>query len=461
MSLTFHDMFCGAGGSTLGAHMAGARPVIGMNHWPVACESYEANHAASGAAVACVDVVTQDPRRYPSADMLLASPECTHHSYARGRPKDDASLFDPAGDMGAERSRATMWDVVRFAEAHEYRMVIVENVEAAVKWGLQRGTKLRHGDYGPLFSAWLNAMTALGYEHRLVHLNSMVCGVPQSRDRLYVVFWRRGQRAPDLNITALAWCPTCDDLVDAEQRWKRPGASTGTYGQQYTYVCPRCSSPTALAVRPAAAAIDWTLEAVRIGERDRPLKPATMARIRRGLARLRDRPATMRLPSGLVVQVGAHLFEREGYARAWSTDEPLKAVTATSDRGLVLSNMMHGVPKLASDEPAGTVTTGNKLALVYAGRETAIPRPAHDGPDSDALGTIEQHALVGEVTDEEIEACTFRMLQPHELKLASGFTEDYVLAGNKRDRVAQIGNAVTAPAEAELVRRCLESLDPA
>jgi DNA (cytosine-5)-methyltransferase 1 len=217
VSLTFHDMFCGAGGSTEGARMAGAIPLIGMNHWPVACESYDTNHAQHGARAACVDVVTQDPRRYPRADLLLASPECTHHSYARGKQKDDPGLFDPEGDMGAERSRATMWDVVRFAEAHEYKAVIVENVGAAVKWGLPRGRKLKHGDYGPLFVAWLQAMEALDYRWRVVHLNSMVCGVPQSRDRLYVVFWKKWQRTPDLDITALGWCPRCDELVNGRQ----------------------------------------------------------------------------------------------------------------------------------------------------------------------------------------------------------------------------------------------------
>jgi DNA (cytosine-5)-methyltransferase 1 len=620
VSLTFHDMFCGAGGSTLGAFMAGATPTVGMNHWQIACDSYEANHSGSGAVSACVDVVTQDPRRYPRADMLLASPECTHHSYARGKPKDDASLFDPAGDMGAERSRATMWDVVRFAEVHAYRICIVENVEAAVKWGLHRGQKLAHGAYGPLFIAWLQAMEALDYRWQVVHLNSMVCGVPQSRDRIYVVFWKRGQRAPDLNITALAWCFRCERLVDAEQRWKRPGATTGTHGQGYGYICPACQAPTALAIRPAAAAIDWSLTAPKIGERKTPLKPATIERIRRGLERLRERPRTLRLDDGLVVQVGANLFEREGYTRAWPLEDVMPTVTGTADRALVLpaggrsadarptdqpmhtivgsdrlaivlptthddksqrtrraadevlptitganrgeqalvlSNMTNNVPRLADDEVAATVTSGGKLAVVVTCRGAAAGADRHatdvdsdplatitasgnhhgivvplrdnntpkhtgsepldtisaqgthhgllianygspggpvskagwarhvdDGPvgtvtatDSHGLfcyragqdmrhpgepiatlATVEQHALVGDVTQEEIEGCTFRMLQPDELKLASGFTAAYLLRGTKRDQVCQVGNAVTAPAEAELVRRCITSL---
>lgn len=656
MSLTFHDMFCGAGGSTLGALQAGATPSIGLNHWQVACDSYDANHNGAGGRAACVDVVTQDPRRYPRADLLLASPECTHHSYARGKQKDDPSLFDPDGDHGAQRSRATMWDVVRFSEAHAYKAVIVENVGAAVKWGLRRGQKLKHGHYGPLFVAWLQAMEALDYRWQVVHLNSMICGVPQSRDRIYVVFWKRGQRTPDLDIRALGWCPRCDELVHARQAWKRTGSTLGTYGQGYVYACPACSTAVALAVRPAAAAIDWTLPAVKIGDRARPLKDATMERIRRGLERLRERPHTVRLRDGLVVQVGANLFERPGMKpRAWPLEDPMPTVTGTSDRalvlptthddgsqrtrlagsevsptitganrgelamvlsmrgprddrrpamdphsdplktvaatcptqaivvtcrgdaagadrhpthpdsqalstisaggthhGLIVSNMTNNVPRRADREAMATVTSGGKLGLVMpAGGNPAEARslddPLHtivgtdrlavlttlrggnvptrtdgepadtvcasgghhgllianygsgDGPVSkqgwarhvddgpvgtvtatdshalfnyragqgvhhpdeplDTLTAIENRALLGDVTEEEIAECTFRMLQPAELKIASGFTPEYVLLGNKRDQVCQVGNAVTAPAEAELVRRVIASLD--
>jgi DNA (cytosine-5)-methyltransferase 1 len=489
--------------------MAGAIPLIGMNHWPVACESYETNHAQHGARAACVDVVTQDPRRYPKADLLLASPECTHHSYARGKKKDDPSLFDPQGDQGAERSRATMWDVVRFAEAHEYKACIVENVGAAVKWGLPSGRKLKHGEYGPLFVAWLQAMEALEYRWRVVHLNSMVCGVPQSRDRLYVVFWKKWQRAPDLDITALGWCPRCDDLVHGRQEWKRPGATLGTYGQGYVYACPTCSTQIALAVRPAAAAIDWSLPATKIGERARPLKDATMERIRRGLERLRERPHTVRLRDGLVVQVGANLFTRDGMKpRAWPLEDPMPCVTGTSDRALVLPTTHHGEgqrSKRADHEVVPTVTDGQALDTISAqgnhhglvianygspgaregkqgwarhvddapvGTVTATDSHAlfnyrqgqgirHPDEPLDTLTAIENRALLGDVTEEEIANSTFRMLQPDELKLASGFPAIYHLHGNKRDQVAQVGNAVTAPAEAELVLRVLASLDEA
>lgn len=532
MSVTFHDQFCGAGGSTLGAVQAGAVPVVGMNHWDVACATYGANHGQ--ARIDCADVVSVDPRRYPRADMLLTSPECTHHSYARGRVKDDPNLFDPEGDKAAERSRATMWDVPRFAEFHDYRAIIVENVEAAVKWGQPKGRKLAHGSYGPLFAAWLNAMRALDYEHQLVHLNSMVCGVPQSRDRLYVVFWKKGQRKPDLDIPALAWCHGCERMVEARQSWKRAGATTGTYGASYYYACPECRGQCSLAVRPAAAAIDWTLPGQRIGDRATPLKPATMERIRRGLEKLRHRPVVMPLENGLVVQVGGNLFEREGYARAWPTSEPMPTVTGTLDRALVMPVTHKDASQRArrpGEEVFPAITAQQEQALIVANRENAVPRSAakpmqtivtqggmylvemrgnpdrpgggnvgchpeaepmgtvtasgnhhglvianygsKDGPkskqgwarhaDDEPLGTVtatDSQALLGYRDNSTIpvEDCSFRMLQPYELKIASAFTPEYVLTGNKREQVCQVGNAVTAPAERELVSRVIAAI---
>ncbi len=77
-----------------------------------------------------------------------------------------------------------MWDVPRFAEYHDYELVVVENVVEAAKW--------------KLFPAWLSAMDALGYAGRPVYLNSMVAHpTPQSRDRMYYVFWRRGNPTSD------------------------------------------------------------------------------------------------------------------------------------------------------------------------------------------------------------------------------------------------------------------------
>jgi DNA (cytosine-5)-methyltransferase 1 len=135
MTLTVTDLFCGAGGSSQGAEDAGTQLALGLNHWRRAIDTHATNfpHAEHD----CADVSVCDPRYYPTTDLLIASPECTSHSYANGVSRKLArrSLLE-VPDPAAERSRATMWDVVRFMEAHRYQAVIVENVVNVRDWEL-------------------------------------------------------------------------------------------------------------------------------------------------------------------------------------------------------------------------------------------------------------------------------------------------------------------------------------
>lgn len=58
-----------------------------------------------------------------------------------------------------------------------------------------------------------------------------------------------------------------------------------------------------------------------------------------------------------------------------------------------------------------------------------------------------------------LEDCGFRMIQPHEIQAAMAFPETYKVLGNKRDKVRQLGNAVTPPVMRMLVERCVKSLE--
>ena len=268
--LTATDQFCGAGGSTIGAVKAGLEVRLALNHWPLAIETHNTNFPETDHD--CTDVSAADPRRYPSTDILITSPECTTHSPAGGsrRSKPQSDLFKPhQADPGEIRSRATMWDVPRFAEYHQYNAVIVENVIEVTRW--------------PLFHTWLQAMEVLGYQHRIVSLNSMFCHpTPQSRDRVYIVFWRKGNRAPQLDFMPSAACLKCETVVRAIQAWKN-GRRVGKYRQQYVYACPTCGTEVSPFYFAALNAIDFSLPADRIGDRVRPLRPRTMERIRFGL----------------------------------------------------------------------------------------------------------------------------------------------------------------------------------
>src|SRR6266567_6897567 len=116
--LTVTDQFCGCGGTSLAAVQAGAELRTALNHWKLAIETHNSNFP--NAFHECTDISACDPRRYPSTDILLTSPECTNHSLAKGRKRKDQaqqSLWEPTLlDPAEERSRATMWDVPRFAE---------------------------------------------------------------------------------------------------------------------------------------------------------------------------------------------------------------------------------------------------------------------------------------------------------------------------------------------------------
>jgi DNA (cytosine-5)-methyltransferase 1 len=118
--LTATDLFCGAGGSSSGIEQVpGVQVRMAANHWALAVETHNANlpHADHD----CADVSQVDFRRYPR-------PTCcgrrrSARTTARRRPEvgrrtdGQPDLFgEVLPDEAAERSRATMWDVPRFAE---------------------------------------------------------------------------------------------------------------------------------------------------------------------------------------------------------------------------------------------------------------------------------------------------------------------------------------------------------
>lgn len=281
--LTVTDQFCGAGGTGQGAKKAGFEIKQALNHWKLATETYNTNFPNT--LVDCTDISACDPRRYYSTDVLCTSPECTTHTPAGGnrhkQVKQQLSLYETGKiDPATERSRATMWDVCRFAEYHQYRYIVVENVvEAKTRW--------------QLFENWLTAMHTLGYYHRCIYHNSMHHHpTPQSRDRMYVVFWKKNLKAPNLDYTPLAYCPACEKNVNAVQTWKRPDVHYGKYRQQYIYCCPVHAKPVEPYYYAAFNCIDWSNIGTKIGDRQelgkKPLSQNTVKRINFGLDKYGD-----------------------------------------------------------------------------------------------------------------------------------------------------------------------------
>jgi DNA (cytosine-5)-methyltransferase 1 len=313
-TLRIADLFCGAGGTSTGAIQAAERlgysvELTAVNHWPIAVETHSANHP--GARHYCAAVDSLNPRHlYPDGrlNILLASPECTHHSRARGgRPMQD-------------QSRATAWCVTRWADALRPDCIVVENVPEFEEWGpLSAAGKPLQTRKGETFRAWLTTLNSLGYvvDHR--RLCAADYGVPTTRTRLFVQAVRGRRRIvwPDATHSAHS------DL------WGRPRW------------------------RPAADIIDWTIPTPTLTERKRPLAPKTMARIREGLRRYagnpfiiamehggRTVPASAPLPTVTTARGGAMgvaylVLEYYGTGQARPVTEPLPTVTCNDRFGLV------------------------------------------------------------------------------------------------------------------------------
>lgn len=249
---------------------------------------------------------------------------CPWHGYAQGRKRWNGQLGiwekakpDPEG----ERSRARMYDVPRFAAHHGYEAIIVENVVEARKWRL--------------WDDWLREMSNLGYENRALYLNSMFFGVPQSRDRLYVVFWKKHLPAPQLDFRPPAYCPTCEKQVEAVQSWKNRKKQWGKYGpkNQYLYRCPSCAGVVEPYRPPALVALDLTDLGTRIGDRPVPLKPRTLERIQRGLEKYGRQM--------LVIET----MYSDGSDRAFSVLDPLHTQTTRQTMGImtpIVFDLAHG-----------------------------------------------------------------------------------------------------------------------
>lgn len=364
--LTVTDLFCGAGGSSSGLVAAGFKVVIAANHWQQAIDSHQINHPETDHSSA--DISQVNPGYFPRTDILWASPECTNHSVAKGVKRQQATneaLFEldgtvPLPDEAANRSRATMWDVPRFAEHHQYRAIIIENVVDAARW--------------VPFPAWLMTMELLGYEHEQVWLNSMHAQAfglpaPQSRDRMYVVFWRKGERKPNLTkwTRPQAFCEM-HGIVSAVQTFKKD-ERWGRYRAQYVYRCPHVECRNCIvepAWLPASSAIDWSIPGERIGDKKKPLADKTRARIQKGIERY-WKP--------LVVAAAGNTYDSASgkpgnYLRAWPTDEALRTQNGTAEYGVavppLITDGIHGDGTVQSSaNPMHTQTTAQTKGVAF------------------------------------------------------------------------------------------------
>lgn len=393
-TITVADLFCGAGGTSTGAiqaiHGLGCRAdLTAINHWPTAVKTHSLNHP--GARHICATIDQLNPRELFAGrklDLLWASPECTHHSRARGgKPKND-------------QSRATAHCVTRWAEALQPDIIGVENVPEFDEWGpLGSNGKPIASRKGETFQAWVNMIRSLGYRVEWRTLCAADYGDPTTRQRL-IILAVRGRRRIIWPEPTHAANPQ-DDLFSCRKRW-----------------------------RAAQEIIDWSIPTPSLSQRRRPLAPRTLQRIEEGLRRYGGQPFVVAMEHG---------------GRTVSATAPLPTVTTARGGAMGVAFLIpvgygerpEQTPRTHSlEKPAPTIVGTNKLALVVEYYGNGKARPV-----TEPLPTATTKARFG-LVEAAGDHIGFRMLQPHELAAAQGFPDTYQFTGTKAEAIKQIGNAV-------------------
>ena len=164
MAIRFFDMFAGIGGFRSGLEAAGGFECIEYCEIdPYTRKAYETLYDTKG-EVSYEDARTIRPEDLPDVDLICGGFPCQTFSIAGKR----AAFGDPRGTL--------FFEIARIAAAKRPRYLLLENVPG-----------LLSSDKGRTFAAILNALDELWYHVAWQVLNSKDFGVPQSRNRVYVI----------------------------------------------------------------------------------------------------------------------------------------------------------------------------------------------------------------------------------------------------------------------------------
>jgi DNA (cytosine-5)-methyltransferase 1 len=172
------DLFCGAGGLTVGLKKAGFQVLAGVEYNPLAAETYKINHRLTKVYVDDISVLSPNQvmrdlnLKRGSLDLLAGCPPCQGFSTHRTRNKA-ISKSDKRNDL--------VFEFIRYVEAMLPKTVMLENVPGLAKdW---RAKELQ------------NRLRDLGYhidENFAQVKDAADYGVPQRRKRLLIKASRFG-----------------------------------------------------------------------------------------------------------------------------------------------------------------------------------------------------------------------------------------------------------------------------
>ena len=192
------DLFAGAGGLSLGATAAGAEVRLSVDNDEVSCRTVEANPEILGGEVECADVTKMsgaDLRRLAGLErsdplLVVGGAPCQPFSkaaywveaggeaaYRRARAAGCALEKPPPPEFARPDDRRTLveefWRLVRESDADGF---VFENVRS-----------ITHPRNMPVLEALERAARACGYKLRFVKVNAAEFGVPQRRQRVFLL----------------------------------------------------------------------------------------------------------------------------------------------------------------------------------------------------------------------------------------------------------------------------------
>lgn len=280
------DLFCGAGGTSMGLALACRTlkkkvDLLAINHWPVAVETHARNH--SWARHLCESIEQVNPvGAVPSGrlHLLVASPECTNHSIARGgRPIND-------------QSRTTAWHILKWAQELYIDNILIENVREFRDWGpIGADCRPLKSKKGQTYRAFLQALRSLGYRVEDRILNAADFGDATTRERLFIIAKRPAHK---------------------RIRWPEPSHAKWVGANGFL----KKSKPW----RAAREIIDWSIPGKSIFNRKRPLADTTLQRIAAGIEKF----------CGAAAEPFLVILQNNNVAK--SVDGPVPTITAQGNK---------------------------------------------------------------------------------------------------------------------------------
>jgi DNA (cytosine-5)-methyltransferase 1 len=357
-------------------------------------------------------------------DHLHASPSCTHHSRAcGGRPR-------------SKQLRAQPNIVLDWVDDIDVSRLSVENVPEFTNWGPldDEGNPIK-SQKGTLFDVWVKSLEARNFEVEWRIVNCADFGDATTRKRFFLKAVKKGR----------------GKIVWPEPTFSQDGAAL-----------PRW--------RGVKECLDFADTGRSIFNRARPLAPATMERIAVGAQRywgVDIRPFIVRMnrncyaesidaPCSALTTSGAHhmlctpiVVDHCNNGKCYDGSSPLGTVM-THDRYSLVTPLILGQHNGASakpvDEPGPTITTTSRgirlvTPLILGQQGGAVCHPATEPcPTVSCGGAI--RSIFPQLADGRIVDIHIRMLRPDELARVHSFPDDYVITGNRTEKVKQIGNSV-------------------